>query len=178
MGERLTCAELVVLVRDQGPQALHGMRWLGETTDAEGAAQFTGLSVSAVRMYHGAARRRRARGESCRYWPAPGVPLDGQWMWPEPDKTLGRRPGWKLRTLVLARAAMPGRGYRQSGRTSYDGDTRERAVCDVLASLSHGGSRRVAFAQAARRHGVNPHTLRTWVSQATRPEEPPAGQSA
>jgi len=95
--ERQTCAELVALVKDKGPRALNRIKWLDEIVDAAGAAEFTGLNVVAVRAYHGQGMRKRAAGGT-------------GWAWPEPDITLGGRPGWKLRALVLGRAAMPGRG--------------------------------------------------------------------
>lgn len=97
MSRPMTCDQLVALVRANGEQALDGMDWLDELTDVQGVADFTGLSVLTIRSYHGKSTQQYR----------PGSP---RWSWPKPDMTLSGRPGWKLRTVVLARASMPGRG--------------------------------------------------------------------
>src|SRR5215469_6559652 len=108
MVKRRTCAELVELVKAKGPEALDGLDYLDEIVDIDHAAEFTGLKATAIRSYHGQAlRKRAARAELPARERKKAAP---QWMWPEPDMVLARRPGWKLRTLVLSRAAMPGRG--------------------------------------------------------------------
>jgi hypothetical protein len=45
-------------------------------------------------------------------------PPAGQSAWPAPDYTAGRSGSWTYRTLVLHRAAMPGRGAYGRGRPS------------------------------------------------------------
>jgi len=94
----MSCDELVALVREKGPKALNRLKWLDELVDVEGAAAFTGLKPLAVRSYHSQAQVRRGKGQTSR------------WMWPEPDRLFGGRPAWTLRSIVLGRASMPGRG--------------------------------------------------------------------
>jgi hypothetical protein len=100
-----TCAELVGLVKEHGPGVLDGMGWLSQVVDVAGAAEFTGLKPGAVRSYHSHARRKRAAITAGTLTAA-----TAGWLWPEPNQTFGGRPTWTLRTLVLGRAAMPGRG--------------------------------------------------------------------
>lgn len=108
MPNRRSCDELVALVKAKGPAVLRGLAYLDEIVDIDGAAEFTGLKPSAIRSYHGQARRKREE--------LAGLPArerrreTPQWMWPEPDLTLAGHPGWKLSTLVVSRASMPGRG--------------------------------------------------------------------
>jgi hypothetical protein len=106
--KKRTCAELVALVNANGAEALDGMEWLDEIVDIDGAAEFTRLKTMAVRSYHGQARRKRT--ELAALPARERKKAEPSWMWPEPDLMLAGHAGWKLRTLVLSRAAMPGRG--------------------------------------------------------------------
>lgn len=104
-----TCAELVGEVSEmtvkQRDRHLAKIKWLDELVDSVGASEFTGLTRAAVQDYHRKAARRRYLAT---------LPKDqqpaGDWQWPVPDYVSGRSPSWKLRTLVVARATMPGRG--------------------------------------------------------------------
>jgi hypothetical protein len=103
-----TCAELVALVKDKGQAALDGLEYLDQIVDIDGAAKFTGLTQNTVRAKWGQAKRKRAElAEIPARQRAAATP---KWLWPEPDLTLAGHPGGKLRTLVLSRASMPGRG--------------------------------------------------------------------
>lgn len=129
MAWQQTCDELIEQVKAKGPRSLSGRgnAWLDEIVDIDGAAEFTGLSTAAVRHYHSTARRLRANEGKCLRCREltddcqcpEGPRLRDQsgnqakrpvWLWPEPDMILAGHAGWKLRTIVLSRASMPGRG--------------------------------------------------------------------
>ncbi|HET9893661.1 MAG TPA: transposase [Streptosporangiaceae bacterium] len=156
---RLTCTELVDTVREMTPRQrdryLARHRWLGELVDMKTAATFTGLGYTTVQLYHRQAVRHRREGD------------DVAWMWPEPDGKFGRSPAWRLRTLVVARATMPGRGKGGAKtRRRYDDEFRASAVGLVLGGKS--------VKRAASEVGIPAATLGPWVAQArkgaTRPE--------
>lgn len=90
-----TAAELIAAVKQDGPDVLDRWApWIDELTDAAGAAAFLGVKREAV--YRAQLRDRRE---------APGGS-----QFPGPDRVFGRSRAWKYRTLVLHRAASPGRG--------------------------------------------------------------------
>ncbi len=60
MPNRRSCDELVALVKAKGPAVLDGLAYLDEIVDIDGAADYTGLKASAIRSYHGQAKRKRA----------------------------------------------------------------------------------------------------------------------
>jgi hypothetical protein len=86
-------AELVSLVKDEGPGVLDAFApAIDRYADAKAAAGWLAISVATVYR------------ERCR------VRNDGLPAWPEPDLTAGQSGMWQYRTLVLWRAASPGRG--------------------------------------------------------------------
>jgi hypothetical protein len=142
---RMTCDELVALVQAQGPGGLKSLKWLDELVDVTGAAEFTGLAVESVRTLSKPAMRA-LKAER------------GQWAWPEPDHVFGGRQVWKLRTIVLARASMPGQGRGgPPRRTRYDAAFKANAVRAVRSTG-------MSVARAALNLGVNEHTLAAWVA--------------
>ncbi len=171
---RPTCADLVDVVREawqasgldeQGKRtlkawqaarmkraraALAPYRWLDDLADYARVAEFTGLQQGVIRHYHLRARGRRQRGEEGR----------GAWgAWPEPDLDLNRRPLWKLSTVVIARAEMPGKGSGPKKRRSYPADMRLDAVDRVLGQGQ-------PVMQVARELGIPQTTLFGWVARA------------
>lgn len=92
-------AELIMLVREKGPAALDAYApAIDEATDVAGAAAW-------LRIERATISRERSRRHP-----------DGTPRWPKPDYPAGRSGSWRYRTLVLARAAMPGRGSAGRGR--------------------------------------------------------------
>jgi hypothetical protein len=146
MGEdRLSCDELVALVRERGPKAVARLKWLDEIVDVTAAAAFTGLAVESVRTLSKPATRKQ-RTEA------------GRWSWPAPDLVVGGRQAWSLRTIVLARAQMPGQGRgAPPHRIRYDPAFRQAAVDQVRETGQ-------SVAKAAVDLGVNEHTLSAWVA--------------
>jgi len=90
--KRRTAAELIALVREHGPGALDNMEWLDELADYTAAAAFLGVDERTLRTEAGKTN------------------ADGSRKLPAPARRFGRSPTWTLRSLVLNRAARPGRG--------------------------------------------------------------------
>jgi hypothetical protein len=91
--------ELVSLVKDEGPGVLDAFApAIDRYADAKAAAGWLGVTAATVYRERG---RERA---------------DGKPAWPVPDLVAGRSGMWRYRTLVLWRAAMPGRGSAGRGR--------------------------------------------------------------
>lgn len=170
---RPACADLVELVREawresgldeQGKRtakawqaarerrarrALAPYRWLDALADYSQIADFTGLKTEVIRHYHLRARAKRERGEEGR----------GAWSaWPRPDLDLSRRPLWKLSTIVIARADMPGKGTGPKKRRSYTPELRQ----DALARVIDEGE---PVLQVARDLDIPQTTLFTWVGK-------------
>jgi len=101
-------ADLIAAVKADGPGALdRWMPWIDELTDIDGAARFLGIQARSI-------SRARLR-----------IRADKTPEFPNPDRIFGRSPAWRFRTLVLARAASPGRGG--SGRWQPGQSGRRRA---------------------------------------------------
>ena len=99
-------AELVAAVKAHGPAALDKYApAIDELADMPAAAAFLGIQAKSITR-----ARERTRG-------------DGSPDFAPPDRWFSRSPTWRYRTLVLHRAAAPGRGGSgkwqkgQSGRT-------------------------------------------------------------
>jgi hypothetical protein len=91
-------ADLITAVRTHGPATLD--TWApGIDTLADAATAAAWLGIERDTIY-----RHRTN------------PPAGQPLWPDPDYTAGRSGSWTYRTLILHRAAMPGRGTRGRGR--------------------------------------------------------------
>lgn len=91
-------ATLITLARTRGPAALDAYAPAIDTlADTQTAAAWLGITPATIY------RHRRN--------PPPGQP-----RWPQPDEIYGRSPAWTYRTLILHRAAMPGRGSAGRGR--------------------------------------------------------------
>lgn len=71
---------------------------IDELVDIPTAARWLGISPASI-------YRERSRQRA-----------DGAPAWPEPDAKFGRSHAWRYRTLVLHRAAMPGKGSAGRGR--------------------------------------------------------------
>ena len=80
-------------------------RWkpaIDQPTDTAGAAAFLGYKNPATVTRMRAPDRTRA---------------DGTPEWPAPDHRYGRSDVWRYRTIVLSRAAAPGRGHPGAPRS-------------------------------------------------------------
>jgi len=96
-----TAAELIALVRANGPTALDAYAPAIDTlADAATIAAWL-VVIKPATIY-----RHRTN------------PPAGQPRWPDPDYTAGRSGSWTYRTVVLHRAAMTGRGTYGRGRPS------------------------------------------------------------
>lgn len=154
--DRSSCHELVALVREMGPKSLNRLRYLDELVDMADAAKFTGLAVESVRSMYGRGQRRRKAG-------------DVRWAWPEPDLLVAGHPAWKLRTLVLGRASMPGRGKGGAPtRTRFDAATRDQAVTMARETTK-------SAAQVAAELGINVHTVASWLTLDQRAQRETSG---
>ena len=93
-------ADLITAVRTHGPATLDTWAPAIDTlADAATAAAWLGIERDTI-------YRHRTN------------PPAGQPLWPDPDYTAGRSGSWTYRTLVLHRAAMPGRGTYGRGSPS------------------------------------------------------------
>lgn len=91
--------ELIALVRQKGPAALDAYApAIDVATDIGGAAAYLRIKPTTI-----SSERSRRRP-------------DGTRRWPKPDYPAGRSGSWRYRTLILHRAAMPGRGSAGRGR--------------------------------------------------------------
>ena len=90
-----TGPELIALVREYGPGSVSRLDWLEQVVGYDDAARFLEVGV------------RTLRTDATRPPTKDGTP-----RMPRPDQRLGRSPGWKLRTLVLHRASLPGQGAK------------------------------------------------------------------
>jgi hypothetical protein len=92
-------ADLIALVRSGGPEALDRYAPdVDELASTAEVAEYLGISPHTIRREQ---HRPRADGSA----------------WPQPDRVFGRAASWTYRTVIVHRAAQPGKGNRTNHPT-------------------------------------------------------------
>lgn len=119
--------DLVELVRAQGPKALDQYApEIDELANMTEAAAFLGIKPESLSR-----SRQKVRSDGSRYGP-------------EPDRTFGRSPAWRYRSLVLHKVSAPGLGGSGKFRPGESGRARATGPIDDAAAARKRAAARQA----------------------------------